>query len=101
MNSEHAHNYYVCVYAHIHVCMCITCTCVAICAYIHVCVRGCILIHIYVLACHVRVHVYVHSLHQSSPFHVEKSELIMTCLVHVQHLIEINKGLDVRALIAE
>ena len=55
MNSEHAHNYYVCVYAHIHVCMCITCTCEAICAYIHVRVRvrGCILIHICILACHV------------------------------------------------
>ena len=98
MNSEPAHNYYVCVYAHIHVCMCITCTCVAICAYIRVRVRGCILIHIYILACH--VHVYVHSLHYSSPLML-RNQQIMTCLVHVQHLIEINKGLDVRALIAE
>ena len=98
MNSEHAHNYYVCVYAHIHVCMCITCTCVAICAYIRVCVRGCMLKHIYILACH--VHVYVHSLHYSSPLML-RNQQIMTCLVHVQHLIEINKGLDVRALIAE
>ena len=98
MNSEHAHNYYVCVYAHIHVCMCITYTCVAICAYIHVRVRGCILIHIYILACH--VHVYVHSLHYSSPLMLRNQQII-TCLVHVQHLIEINKGLDVRALIAE
>ena len=66
----------------------------------HVCIYTCTCtwIHIYVLACH--VHVYVHSLHYSSPLML-RNQQIMTCLVHVQHLIEINKGLDVRALIAE
>ena len=99
MNSEHAHNYYiyVCMHIYMYVCAC-TCTCVAMCAYIRVRVRGCILKHIYILACH--VHVYVHSLHYSSPLML-RNQQIMTCLVHVQHLIEINKGLDVRALIAE
>ena len=68
--------------------MCIyTCTCTWMHTY-----------NIYILACH--VHVYVHSLHYSSPLML-RNQQIMTCLVHVQHLIEINKGLDVRALIAE
>ena len=60
---------------------------------IYTCTCTCTWIHIYIL-------VYVHSLHYSSPLML-RNQQIMTCLVHVQHLIEINKGLDVRALIAE